>query len=247
MYNLIIISQNNNFIKSVRVFYKGFMLKCIFSYCLILTVVTSSYCQRKYKDIHDEGGWEYRICPNCNGKGTNSKFYNVVCYNCKDWAESYRNIKGCDVCKNNKTVKKYLTKACVWCDGYGKQHNVYWEKKNIDYRNKVDNCNGLKDRIRSYSYPTKLEVANSLIGRKTENWIYESLDEFVDIKIKNELGSIYVDCEFPEKSSYVVNVDVRLFDKNSHKEYLARLKIKFTISNEKWIFDRIISGNISEY
>ena len=218
----------------------------VFCYFFII-VVNYTFSQVNYKDIHDKGHWDYRTCPECKGKGTSSRYYTLVCENCKDWAESYRNIKGCDICKNNKTVKKFLTKPCIWCDGFGKQHNIYWKKENVDLRNKEYNCSQLKEKIWSYKYPTKLELANSLIGKRTENWVYESLDEFIDVKIKNEIGSVFFNCENPEECYYVVDVDLKLFDRNTRNVYYARLKIKFTPKDEKWVFDKILTGNISEY
>lgn len=57
-------------------------------------------------------------CAICTNGVAISKNY-MTCQNCKDWADSYRNIKGCDVCKNNKTVVVRQKVKCTRCKGTG--------------------------------------------------------------------------------------------------------------------------------
>ena len=64
----------------------------------------------------------YPKCNVCNGNKTVYKKSGVkqVCKNCKDWADSYRNIVGCDFCKNKKFIFGPGYVKCNNCRGTGK-------------------------------------------------------------------------------------------------------------------------------
>ena len=55
-------------------------------------------------------------CTRCkNGITTNST--TKKCKNCIEWEDSYRNIKGCDVCKNRTWITTYTKGKCNYCNG----------------------------------------------------------------------------------------------------------------------------------
>jgi hypothetical protein len=73
----------------------------------------------------------YPKCNVCNGNKTVYKKSGVkqVCKNCKDWADSYRNIVGCDFCKNKKFIWGPGYEYCKKCNGTGKGA----EQRNKEY------------------------------------------------------------------------------------------------------------------
>ena len=73
----------------------------------------------------------YPKCKVCLGNKTIFKKSGVKqeCNNCKDWADSYRNIVGCDFCKNKKYIFGAGYEYCNNCNGTGKGT----EQRNKEY------------------------------------------------------------------------------------------------------------------
>jgi hypothetical protein len=81
-----------------------FKIILLFFYLMLSSIVISA--QKKIK------------CNQCK----NGVYYwtaTLDCKNCKDWADSYRKIKGCDVCKNNQYIKSNKQGKCMICKGTG--------------------------------------------------------------------------------------------------------------------------------
>lgn len=66
-------------------------------------------CQLIYAQRKEKCRW----CK--NGIETYTEY--ISCKNCETWADSYRNIKGCHVCKNNKVIRKIKQRKCIFCKG----------------------------------------------------------------------------------------------------------------------------------
>ncbi len=101
---------------------------------IILIITSASYSQNYIELSVDNRSCEICTCGQCNGTGTREIYRFIPCYNCKNWASSYRDIKGCDVCKNNKGKYGYVKENCNACDGKGKWRNTYNLKENIEAR-----------------------------------------------------------------------------------------------------------------
>ena len=79
------------------------MKMTILLFCLMLTSLKSN-SQSKVK------------CTDCKN-GIITVIQTTRCKNCESWADSYRNIRGCDVCKNNKIINKRKHETCTTCKG----------------------------------------------------------------------------------------------------------------------------------
>jgi len=102
--------------------------------------INASYSQnyKSYTIRNDKDSCEICTCSWCKGSGEMINTIWVSCYNCKDWASSYRDIKGCDVCKNNKGKYEKKKETCFKCNGYGKLKNNYYSRENIAAREEED-------------------------------------------------------------------------------------------------------------
>ena len=196
-----------------------------------------------YVLISKDAACTYCECLNCSGKGKYYKDFWIPCYNCKDWADSYRNIRGCDVCKNKKGKYESRLTKCEICAGKGQFHNTYLQDNSIK-KEDYSNCKVFKSKIESVDNPTKLEVAEGLLGNTIENWRFDSLEEFGIIDIHNYSGIKTVNCSDIKECSYTVEVYLTLQDKNTKKRYSGNLKLKFKFLNNKWVFNKIVDGNI---
>jgi len=105
----------------------------------LLLIVINSIAYGQYKEVYDENiKSEFFKCTGTMFNNCNNGYYidNVKynCPNCKNWANSYRNSRGCDVCKNNKYIIKKETIKCSACNGLGKIRNTYYTKEGYDKR-----------------------------------------------------------------------------------------------------------------
>ena len=198
-----------------------------------------------YVLISKDASCTYCVCNNCNGKGKYLKDFWIPCYNCKDWASSYRNARGCDVCKNKKGKYESRLTQCEPCAGKGQFHNTYLEDHSIK-KEDYSNCNIFKSKIDKAANPTKLEVAEGLLGQTIENWRFDSLDDFGTITIKDYAGIKDVNCSDIQECSYTVDVYLTLQDTKTKKRYTCNMKLKFKFLDNKWVFNKIISGGVQE-
>lgn len=92
-------------------------------------------------------GGNYRIeCRFCQ-KGIATGIDYLPCENCKDWTDSYRNVKGCNVCKNNKYIKSYYKGKCNRCGGTG----VNPKAKKVVLEEKLYNLLGIDPTFQSFT------------------------------------------------------------------------------------------------
>jgi hypothetical protein len=138
---------------------------CLIVFCFSLSSI-SSFAQNKIK------------CTQCKN-GVSYWTERLVCKNCKDWADSYRKIRGCDVCKNNQFIKLNKQSKCKVCKGTGwrlPDPVVPPTKKQLIYQRLKDL--GLEPQYHPYFYlndETQLEIAKYRIKNGTESDIWPYL------------------------------------------------------------------------
>ena len=103
-------------------------------FLILLLIITNNLYSQYIWNKQDSNGYvllkrydltcTYCTCNSCNGNGKILTNIWVACYNCKEWADSYRNARGCDICHNNKGKFKYEYIKCTACAGKGKYHNT---------------------------------------------------------------------------------------------------------------------------
>ncbi|MEI6696057.1 MAG: hypothetical protein WCO13_08310 [Bacteroidota bacterium] len=122
-------------------------MKKLFFLIILLSLKYTVFCQ--YTEVDNEYiHSEFFKCRHCIiGVATIEKKYQ--CRNCADWADSYRNIKGCDVCKNKKFITKRENQKCSYCNGLGIIRNTYYSKENIESRK--------RERQRNIEYQKDIE------------------------------------------------------------------------------------------
>lgn len=138
---------------------------CLIVFCFLLSSI-SSFAQNKIK------------CTQCKN-GVSYWTERLVCKNCKDWADSYRKIRGCDVCKNNQFIKLNRQSKCKVCKGTGwrlpvpvapptKEQLIYQRLKDLDLELVFHPAFYLDDE-------TQLEIAKYRIKKGTESDIWPYL------------------------------------------------------------------------
>jgi hypothetical protein len=123
-----------------------------------------------YVLISKNNGCTYCECLNCSGKGKHLKDFWVPCYNCKGWANSYRNARGCDVCKNKEGKYESRLTKCEICAGKGQFHNTYLddvkrEKSQQEYNKKSDE-ESFKDEDSKYENIREIQDDEDIKKRK---------------------------------------------------------------------------------
>jgi hypothetical protein len=122
-------------------------------------------------------------CTFCQ-KGIATGAVYVSCKNCKDWADSYRNIKGCDVCKNNKYITIYKKGSCNQCGGTG----IDPKAKKILLEQKLYKLLGVNPTFQSFTCAkpysgVKVEFSPEMLSMAAEKY---SRSEFVASLIKSD-------------------------------------------------------------
>ncbi len=196
---------------------------------IILIITNDSYSQNYIELSVDYRNCEICSCGACNGTGIREIYRFIPCYNCKNWASAYRDIKGCDVCKNNKGKYGYVKENCNACDGKGKWRNTYYSKENIERRKKKD------EEYRILAIRKKEEEKEAI----RQEAIYQKQREANKIWEQRTQDSLEVVRVAKEKSNYVRNINiwcliaenVKVKETNSYLEFETEI-LKYEILKE---------------
>lgn len=113
-------------------------------------------------------------CTRCkNGITTNST--TKKCKNCIEWEDSYRNIKGCDVCKNRTWITTYTKGKCNYCNGSTIDPYVREKIMEEKIQDKINKVLGNTPTFRSLTCAkpysgVKVELSPEMIGMDTEKY-----------------------------------------------------------------------------
>lgn len=221
------------------------MKNLLLSFILLLTNII--YCQYKEVDWNNYGIKDEVI--KCTAvsciNGIFSQMEKVKCSNCAEWADSYRESRGCDVCHNNKYISKRVTHTCYTCNGLGKVKNIHYTKENIAKRERIKDNESKCEELQTLPFPDKNQIARDLIGKKISTWNFDKLEEFTDINSYNDTKNI--NCDNPEESSYKVSVGLWLEDYITKNTYRGDLELKYKYKNHKWLFSEIVSGSVFKF
>lgn len=197
---------------------------------IIILIITNVSYSQNYKEYSIEyRSCEICSCNKCSGTGILENYKYIPCNNCKDWASSYRNLKGCDVCKNNKGKYGYVKENCWACDGKGKWRNTYNSRESIEIRKKEEEEN----RILAIRNKEKEKEANR------QEAINQKQREENNIWWERTQDSLEVARVAKEKSNYVRNVNkwciiaenVKVKETKSYLEFESEI-LKYEILKE---------------
>jgi hypothetical protein len=126
---------------------------------LFFLFINISYGQ--YYEVYKESiRSEFFSCPSCNKSGYVTVEKKIKCNNCSDWADSYRNLRGCDVCKNKKYKIVTKSEECYYCNGQGVIKNTYYTQEGRDRRERerldIEKQNRI-DQEKEAAYKRKLK------------------------------------------------------------------------------------------
>jgi hypothetical protein len=148
-------------------------IKNNFQYCTIvfslLFIVISNKCYSQYIEVYNpEIKSEYFDCRHCES-GYYLENVKVTCKNCIDWANSYREIRGCDICKNKKYTIKQKKQFCFSCNGKGIKRNTYYTQEGIEKRENEKQRNQLAEELRKKEEEKKVAEAKIKEQRLVSN------------------------------------------------------------------------------